>query len=52
MGEIKQREKTCVSELLELSTQDDFNEENIIIRNQRIIDTFIEYLQKEDLIAN
>ena len=52
MGEIKQKEKTCVSELLELSIQNDFNENDIIMRNQKIIDAFIEYLKEEDLIVN
>lgn len=52
IGEIKQKEKTCVSELLELSNQDDFNEKDIIIRNQKIIDTFIDYLKKEDLLID
>ena len=52
IGEIKQKEKTCVSELFELSNQDDFNEKDIIVRNQKIIDTFIDYLKKEDLLID
>lgn len=50
LGEIKQKEKTCVQELIKLAQHEDFKEEDIISRNKQIIDSFIDYLRKEDLI--
>ena len=49
-GDIKRKEKTSIAELLELAKQEDFVENDIIERNQKIIDAFIQYLEKEDLI--
>jgi len=44
------KERTHINELLELSNKDDFNEQDIIQRNQIIENRFIDYLRKEDLL--
>jgi len=44
------KERTHINELLELSQKDDFNEQDIITRNQTIESKFIEYLRKENLL--
>lgn len=44
------KERTHINELLELSSKDDFNEQDIIQRNQTIENRFIDYLRKEDLL--
>ena len=53
LGQIKNKEKTNIIELIELSnTKDDFIEDDIIDRNNLIINTFIEYLRKCGLLLN
>ena len=44
------KEGTYINELLELSNKDDFNEQDIIQRNHVIVDKFIDYLRKENLL--
>lgn len=44
------KERTHINELLELSSKDDFNEQDIIQRNQIIESQFIDFLRKEDLL--
>lgn len=44
------KERTHINELLELSLKDDFNEKDIIQRNRVIVDKFIGYLRKENLL--
>lgn len=44
------KERTHINELLELSLKDDFNEQDIIQRNHIIVDKFISYLRKENLL--
>lgn len=44
------KERTHINELLELSLKDDFNEKDIIQRNRVIVNKFIGYLRKENLL--
>lgn len=50
LGEIKQKEKTSIIELLDLAKKEKFNEEDILQRNQEIINSFIDYLKRENLV--
>jgi len=43
-------EGTKINELVELTINSDFTEENIISRNEKIINSFIEYLNKMNLL--
>ena len=53
LGQIKNKERTNIIELVELSNlHNDFLEQDIINRNNLIIDTFIEYLRKCGLLLN
>ncbi len=47
----KNKEPSKIAEITSLMEYDDFQEEQIIARNAKILDRFFDYLQKEDLIA-
>jgi hypothetical protein len=46
----QKKEKTVVNELIELSNTDDFSEKNIEERNRKIIEEFLSYLSKNNLV--
>jgi len=47
----KNKEQSKISEIAELIKYNEFEEKQVNDRNQKILDTFFEYLQSEELIA-
>ncbi len=47
----EKKEGTKVEELKELTALSDFTEADIVARNNKIIDMFVEYLRAENLLA-
>lgn len=49
-GDVKGRQKTNIYDLLELAVKhDDFNEEDISLRNEKIIEEFMKFIQENNL---
>jgi hypothetical protein len=48
----KNKDTSKIAEISQLSSYQEFNEQQIIDRNKAILDKFFDFLHSEDLIAN